>query len=188
MIAFMFQFHQARNTATQNCVLALLRPLEGRLSFPKKMRAWMSKENKWPRWETHGCKWKICKGEWLRRPETCSKSVSGRTRGGKNPLNHSREVCILTRHLNGLGGSFKPPADTPPTPIARRLTANGRSIHTTTAGLLFPSEKPLTLAAKYCRDIHFGYFKVNFTIIVNCQTLKTARRSTGSSSCYHIAA
>lgn len=95
-------------------------PLKGRLSFPRNMRAWMSKENKWPRWETHGCKWKICTGEWLRRPETCSKSVSGRTTGRekKNPLNHSREVCILTRHLNGLGGSFKPPADTPPTPIA----------------------------------------------------------------------
>ncbi len=115
MIAFMFQFHQARNTAAQNCVLALPRPLEGRLSFPQKMHAWLSKENKCPRWETHGCKWKICKGEWLRRPETCSKSVSGRTRGGKNPPNHSREVCILTRHLNGLGGSLKPPAD-PPNP------------------------------------------------------------------------
>ncbi len=45
MIAFMFQFHQARNTAAQNCVLALPRPLEGRLSFPKKAHAWLSKEN-----------------------------------------------------------------------------------------------------------------------------------------------
>lgn len=74
-----------------------LASLEGGLSFPRNMRAWMSKENKWPRWETHGCKWKICTGEWLRHPETCSKSVSSKTRGWEIPS------IILRRYVSSTG-------------------------------------------------------------------------------------
>lgn len=141
LTAFMFPFHQS----TWSCVLPPPWPglSRRRIEFPQK---YACKENKWPRWETHGCKWKICTEEWLRHPETCSKSVSRRTRGWEIPSIILGRYVSLNRHLNGLGGSFKPPVDTPPTPIAQ-------FIHTTTGAILFPSEKPLTLAAKYSRDI-----------------------------------